>query len=393
IILPDRPFGILNNEVKQEEVKKYCGAMANYNRLLDSDPELFHKQLDKLPKSKNPSTFNISHPAMVKTTLEKHNDAMEKYEDNINMKIFYTTILFQLEELFIECKRVASDKANPVDALLGNFGETMNLFSQVVAIVPVVGEYMSTVLQTSVYFAKKTDYVRQKNIITHIAHSYMQLQLLEISQSVAQTLAERYEPLIEQLRSPKGREKNDKENSTQKAAKTHWSQFSNERKELIGEHEDKSSAQVSSVEIVESQYYLGYTKIKQKLLKDEDKTEARDIGEYAVVLILAALLNGEIEAYSSIQAMEKELLQAVCIPLGEENKNTKPYFGKRQILTKNNHRWTLDGFYRKPGIRINEGEEYANQNTDTELYGFRLGTKEEVKQLGMTRISKSGSSS
>ncbi|CAF1019997.1 unnamed protein product [Didymodactylos carnosus] len=359
IIDPNSPFGVLKNGLEKERAEEYRGAIDTYNHLFDFDPELFQQQLDKQAHQRD---FNRTQAQAVKDTLQKHNDAMKKFGNNMNLKVFYASILFQLEELFIGCKTVASGRVNPSEGRLGQTGNVMNLVGQVITLVPVAGDKISAILQAAATLVKKIDSNRQRNIMTAIAHSGILLYLWEVSQSVAQTLAERYQPLIEQLRQP-----DDGQDKTQPVG-------------------------ARAVEIVESEYCKCYTKTRQTVFQEAEKTEAKEIGEYAVVLMLAALQDSKIAGDGLSQSLDQELLQVVCIPMNEENKNTEFYFSKRLIVTKMDKTWTLDGFYRKPGIRIkDEEEQYASdeaKKTDSKHYGFRLGTKAEVEQLGLVRVQK-----
>jgi hypothetical protein len=59
--------------------------------------------------------------------------------------------------------------------------------------------------------------------------------------------------------------------------------------------------------------------------------------------------------------------------------------GINTILTRDDRKWQLQHFYLKPGIQTPEGEYFAGGNTNPDLYGYRLGTLEEVKILNLQK--------
>ncbi|CAF1400197.1 unnamed protein product [Didymodactylos carnosus] len=98
--------------------------------------------------------------------------------------------------------------------------------------------------------------------------------------------------------------------------------------------------------------------------------------------MLEALQSLKIQ-HDDSKPLEQQLIHVVCIPsLKENNQNNTENFSKRRILTKDvNKKWTLKGFYHKADIHTADGSCYVGSRIDSELYGYRYGTKEEAEQL------------
>lgn len=363
---PYSPFGILLNALEEDNVEDSVNAMHDYNRLLDTKVEELQEQIRDLDLKKQSERDTISKANLILETIDKHQAAMEKFANNDNLKTFYCSIYFKLEEIFIACKSIASGKVKPVEGKFGEGAEFVTLVGEVISVVPVVGAPVSLFAKPIAKIAQAIDYTRQKNTMMKIANFGCTLDLWKTSQSVAEKLTVLYELLLLQL--------------------------------ILPEQEKALAEQVS-----EGKWYdccakpnwwecKCLKKTKRKILKEEMyMKQAREIGEYALVLILNSLLNEKI-VQDNIKPLDQQLIDAVCIPSDDQKetaKNVKSLFSKRQILTQNpKMQWTLDGFYHEPGIITSDGEHYYRTGANSELYGYRNGTKEEAIRLGFVpRVS------
>ncbi|CAF3954520.1 unnamed protein product [Rotaria sp. Silwood2] len=408
------PLGILINALQKEDAGDNIRAMQNLNKLLD-EPEELHKQIKMLEeKAKNESyrdkiqsiTYNLMIANMAINTVDKHKKAMEQFSKNENLKLYYCTVYFKLEELFMACKAIASGKVKPMEGKLGDFAEIITLVGHPISLVPVVGEPINQVLQPVVTLLKEIDYQRQKNTMTKIAFLGSTLELWELSQQIAEKLTETYEPLLLELKELEDDPKS------------------------INKKQEKTD--INCLTKASQSIFKFFKGTKQKLLKEAYVKQAQYIGEYAVALMLESLLqlesvdNAKTDEEStptddsskspekkpiddpkklpeqklvenekqrkeqkstndSTKLLNQRLIEAVCSPSRDQDGKIKivvSAFGDRQILTKTEGKtWTLDGFYHCCGIITGEKEHYVSPITILKLYPYRIGTKEEAERL------------
>ncbi|CAF1454366.1 unnamed protein product [Adineta steineri] len=366
---PDSPLDILLNGLHKDDNGDSISAMRDYNRLLDEKAEELEKQVNELKSQKQLQTdlekmkkitYHIDKAKLIQTNVDKHKKAMEKYSANENLKEYYCTIYYKLEEIFTACKTIASGRVKPMEGTLSNIAEVVTLLGEVISIVPVVGEPISLIAQPVTKILTAIDYKRQKNISSQIANLGSTLYLWEISQKVAETLTSKYEPLLS---------------------------------ELIPPEEEQALVEQVSVEncydcCTKPEWWKGkcLKKTKQKIFKEEVYIkQAREIAEYAVALILESLLKQKV-VRNGEKSLDQQLIDFVCIPSedrSKENNKVRTMFSERHILTKDtNKKWTLDGFYHRPGIVTQDQQYYDGLENSWKLYGYRNGTKEEAEQLG-----------
>ncbi|CAF5023063.1 unnamed protein product, partial [Rotaria socialis] len=124
---------------------------------------------------------------------------MKKFSANANLKIYYCSIYFKLEEIFTACKTVASKLVTPTGGKLAGYAEAVTLVGQAISILPCVGEPLSIIAQPIATLLERVDYKQQKNTMSRIANLGSTQELWDTSQRVAEALTEIYEPLLLQL--------------------------------------------------------------------------------------------------------------------------------------------------------------------------------------------------
>ncbi|CAF3118559.1 unnamed protein product [Rotaria socialis] len=406
------PVGILLNGIKEDESGNSISAMQSFNKLLD-EPVLFQQQIEDLQNQAD----TVSDPVILQTiilninlakiailTVDKHKQAMKKFSANANLKIYYCSIYFKLEEIFTACKTVASKLVTPTGGKLAGYAEAVTLVGQAISILPCVGEPLSIIAQPIATLLERVDYKQQKNTMSRIANLGSTQELWDTSQRVAEALTEIYEPLLLQL-IPLETELQ----PVDQAPPAKWSDCFTKPNWWVSKK--------PAVHVLKEEAYI---------------KQAREIGEYAVALVLESLLqldsvdevkkqmdknliNDENRRQNSnwikvelkqmdenstdeapkqkypISTDEKQeplfqkLIDAVCIPKEQserQNKNVKSLFRDRKILIKTeNKKWTLDGFYHEPGITTKDKEVYVRPGSKSDVYPNRNGTKEEAERL------------
>ncbi|CAF1512906.1 unnamed protein product [Rotaria magnacalcarata] len=412
---PYTPVGILLDGIKEDKSGNSIRAMLGFNKLLD-EPEAFQQQIEDLQKQADKESspvilqtiiLNINLAKIALVTVDRHKKAMKKFSVNANLKIYYCSIYFKLEEIFTACKTVASKLVTPIGGKLAGYTEAVTLVGQVISIVPLVGEPLSMIAQPIATLLEHVDYKQQKNTMSRIANLGSTQELWDTSQRVAEALTEIYEPLLLQL-VPLETELQ----IAERAPPAKWSDCFTKPNWWISK------------------------KLAVRVLKEEAYIKrAREIGEYAVALVLQSLLQLDsvdevkkqmdkntindakerqnsnlikvehkqmdensideapqqkypISTDEEQEPLFQKLIDVVCIPKEQregKNKNVKSLFRDRIISTKTpNKKWTLDGFYHEPGIITKDKEVYVRPGSKSDLYPNRNGTKEDAERLQYT---------
>lgn len=386
ILLPDSSaIDILVKSLQSDDAYNSVDAMNGLNKLLE-EPAVFHEQIQQLnnqlttetnPMKRQSIENYLAIAQMAVGTVDKHSIAFETFSKNENLKTYYSTIYFKLEEIFSASKTVASGLVTPTSGKLGQWNEYISLAGEIISIVPCVGEPLNYALKPVNFIVKEIDYQRRKNTMTRIARLGTTLQLWEHCQEVAETLTKLYKPLLSELI-----ELNSEDNQGQKFDEkdgsccygvSNWAPCKYFRKcKQAGTKE----LQMTAAECVADyavglilEFLLNLTTLtnsnndttqqtKNKSKNNDENEQKSELAEDSLKTTDATVLENEkLKRKQNVgidpkKSLDKQLVEIVCTPSKPSIiKEIKSRLGKKEIPTKNpKKRWTLDGFYQARGI-------------------------------------------
>lgn len=272
--------------------------------------------------------------------------AQEAFKANPNHWSFYRTVNIRLEEIFIGCKAVASDFIET--DLTGNLNTAatgITILGKLASLIPLIGNSLDTTVSTISSALQTIDHQRQTNLLKSMSALGTLSDIEKVAESTARQLTQRYLHQLEVL-------------LTREEAK---------------QHKSKPVAFLS--------------KGKEEILCEQPSSHAEEVANFGVLQILGALLDRSIQPDTSL---EEQFLGAVITPpsrLDHIKKVVLQKLGINKLTTRENKSWCLQDFYCKPGIQTPEGKYYAGKTSDPALYGYRLGTLEEAKELGLVEVT------
>lgn len=271
--------------------------------------------------------------------------AEKRFKTQPNLWVFYRIVRIRVENRFLGAKDIASEF--PKLGYTGTFGDIaagVNVFNKLLSLIPAIGNSLDTASSIITAGLEKLDEERMTNILKAIADLGTLTDIKRAAESTAHQLTERYSEQLNQL-----------DTESKKPTST-WEKIKEGGKSV-------------------------YEATKEFVIKEQASSSPKEVAEFAVSQIVSALLDLSIKPD---QPLDAQFLQAVCAPPSAFEKikqGVSSFIGSNEIATKDGKTWQLQDFYRKPGIRTIEGECYAGQGAESELYGYRLGTREEAQLL------------
>jgi tetratricopeptide (TPR) repeat protein len=116
---------------------------------------------------------------------------------------------------------------------------------------------------------------------------------------------------------------------------------------------------------------------RRKLFKEENISKVQQVAEYGVLLLLEKLQQLQITSRNETWSLTDQFVNSIC-----HVQNTTATLSAKEKIKKKMHikqGWSLDGFYRKTGVRTDDGQEYGTDVVDIKTYGFRKGTEKEIQ--------------
>jgi hypothetical protein len=320
--------------------------------------------------------------------MMQHKDTVEliiqRFKQNNNLITFYRTVQIKLSEIFCAIRSISSGMvphAQEGDGKVVMIASGIELLGQVVSLLPLGGQFASTIAGFISGQVRNIDYQQQLALIRSMSLMLTNKEQEEVCESVARLLCQRFEKQIMLLASLQ---------QAKEILKAHCQQ-QGLFKRIMGVVGDAKS---SSDELI---------------YKATPKAFTQMVAEFAVLCVLEALQAQKIitpghENYSdSTLSLEEQLFREVIIPVTNQSCGYNPLkyvskvaqnvsesisdlMGTNKIVTNDKRIWTLKEFYKKPGIFTPEGNYFASDNTQPELYDYREGTQEEVTTLNFKLV-------
>ena len=255
--------------------------------------------------------------------------------------------LLKLEEIFISFKAVAGGFVNPVDGNVAIAKSIFDALGDTASIVPIVGTAVDKFLKWTVSKGlAKLDNTRQKNKAINASGLVTLSEVKKYTESIARQLTERYTDQLQQLAT------SDEEQAVTPKPKQ------------------------------------GLAKIEEITLKSSHVPPAKQLAAFGVLWMIDELYDAQ-----NIDG-SKELDEALLSVISQKtppNKTTASWnFVIDQlrisgIRNKSNKPWHPQAVYTLPGLRV--GDKYYSAKTlESDTYGFRLGTMQEVQRLGLSQV-------
>jgi hypothetical protein len=293
-------------------------------------------------------------------------EAEKTFQASPNLWQFYRTIFIALETFAIGCKSISSGLAQ-----LGATGELssaatgVNLFntatssisalSQLVALVPVIGSSIGTILSIANHGLTAVDQKRLRNVLKTLSELGTSSDFKKLAEVTARQLTERYAK--EQLVYLLTLEQEAQQIEARKTA-SYRGKLKEGGKELL-------------------------QGVKEKLLKENSRSQAQALADLVIGQIIGALLDGSIE---SSQPLAPQLIDVITTPpskLGHLKQVITDKLGMDELITTVGRTWRYHEILCKPGIKTQDGKYFSGGDTQPELYGYRLGTAKEALALKM----------
>lgn len=277
--------------------------------------------------------------------------AEAKFKTQPNLWLFYRITCIHLENRFLGAKDIES--GFPELGYKGKVGDVatgINIFSKFLSLIPAIGNSLDTVVSVATTGLEKIDEERITNILKAVAELGTLTEIKRAAESTARQLTERYSDQLNQLA------------TENKKPTSNWEKIKEGGKSI-------------------------YETTKEFVIKEQATSPPKELAEFAVSQIVSALLDLSIKPD---QPLDAQFVQAVCAPPSRLEKikhAVTGVLGLNEIETKDGKTWQLQNFYRKPGIRTAEGECYVGEGAEPELYGYRLGTREEAELLQWKLVS------
>jgi len=116
--------------------------------------------------------------------------------------------------------------------------------------------------------------------------------------------------------------------------------------------------------------------------------DAHSLGTFCAMLVLESL---RCDTFNVVEdsVSQKDII-SVSVQVKEQSKSDKCIVPKSKKITitrsDEEHVWDQIGVFTKPGIKVNDVL-YDGNHTDSSLYGYRVGSLSEVKDMGLTLTS------
>lgn len=272
-------------------------------------------------------------------------EAIEAFKADDNLWNFYRTINITIEEIFIGCKAVASDFIDT--SLTGNLNTAavgVTIFGKLASLIPMIGNSLDTAIGAINNVLQNIDHQRQTNLLKSISGLGTLSDIEMAAEGIARQLTQSYHEQLKVL--------------------------------LPIEEAKQERSKIAHL----------WQKGKEIILDEKANSQAEMVANYGVMQILSALLDGSIQDEGSLDV---QFFKAVTAPPSGSDrvKNVvHEKLGIGSLIARENKRWYLHEFFYKPGIRTSERRYYSGKPSNPSLYGYRLGSLEEVNALGFTEV-------
>ena len=275
-------------------------------------------------------------------------EALKRFQSHPNLLLFYRTVHIKLEEIFISFKAVAGGFVNPVDGPVATLKSIFDTLGDTASIVPLLGPAVQKVLKWTISkMLGKIDGARQKNTAINASELVTLSEVKKYAESIARQLTERYADQLERL--------------------------------LMTPEEEQAETH---------KLKQGLNKVKERVLKDSPVPPAKQLAIFGVLWIVNELYDAE-----NID-VSKELDEALLSVISQKtlpDKLTKCWqkittgLGIQGVNSKSREIWHPESVYTLPGLRVGN-EYYSNETLEPSIYGWRLGTVQEVQDLGLRQV-------
>lgn len=273
-----------------------------------------------------------------------------------NLWNHYRNLQISLENVFIGCKAVASEFIETsLTGKMTTAATALSFASRLAKLVPVVGNALDAIASGVSAGLEHADHIRQNNILKNMASLGSLLEIAEYAESTARRLTERYREQLEKLPTEA------LDQSRAEAAKA---------ASTLGKVVEKGKEAIDGINV--------------GALKGSTSTAAEKLADFAISQIVGALLDCVI---NSSNPLDNQFIDAVTTPPSRWDfikQAISAKLGIGMIITTDGKPWQIEHVYRKPGIKSN-GVYYSGGDTLPDLYGYRLGTEEEARTLGLTQ--------
>ncbi len=350
----------------QETLQKEISTRESEYALLKQQQEAFQKQIEDLRTSLTQkssmdqesiqSTLRILQEQLlaVQTKQEvlwneheaktQKREALRRFQSHPNLLLFYRTVHIKLEEIFISFKTVAGGFVEPVEGNVAIAKSIFDALGDTVSIVPIVGAAVDKFLKWTVSKGlEKIDSARQKNTARNASELVTLSELKKYTESIARQLTERYaDQLVERLATPE-----------EEQAATH-------------------------------QLKQALDKTKAMVLKGSFASSAKQLAAFGVLWMIDQLYDA---ANIDVSKELDKVLLSVISQKKPPNK-IKEFWQEITknldigIRSKNGDLWHPEAVYTLPGLKVGD-KYYSNGTLQPTIYGWRLGTLQEVQALGL----------
>lgn len=120
------------------------------------------------------------------------------------------------------------------------------------------------------------------------------------------------------------------------------------------------------------------------LQKPSDTSKVQEVAEYGALLLLEKLQQLQVVPKHEAWSLADQFVNSICYA-----QNIAATLSMKETIKKKmriKQEWSMDGFYRKTGIRTDNGREYGTDKVDIKTYGCRKGTKKEVTFFNLQLI-------
>lgn len=274
--------------------------------------------------------------------------AIKQFLSDPNLLLCYRTVQIKLEELFISFKAVAGGFVPTVGGDLAIYQTLLGVIGDHATIVPIIGDAAQKILNIGGMAIGHVDGKRQVNTALNASELVTLSEMKKLAESVARRLTENY---AEQL-------------------------------QLLATSEQEEAFQ-SSLQKKGDQ-------VKEKIFKEIHCPPAKKFAAFGFFWIFEELRNIHQQDLKT-EELDNLLIAAIC-------QKTPPETIKRfwQEITKKLH---LEGvvdktgkimlpeeLYTLSGIKTDKGEYYSGPRQKPEIYGWRIGTHEDVRKLGFNKV-------